>query len=531
MRKYGPPTSRNAVVGFAKTLEGKLSYSQSVRNPDKGSADCSSFVAYCYKKVIGLDVGSNTDEQIKKGVEVDTSTSSSRVPNTKKLKPGDLLFYRNPSSGHSRGAGHVEMYIGDGIVLGHGGGKGPKRKNALTYRTDNSKGNYYICARRYINTGDWFEIDKKYIKDAEESVGDEYYGENAYSSDGAPTVIWAQREARCASEVINSAPDMTYDGFCIYADGRDITSYTGDITLSDTIDGICATLTFSIGKTDNAYLQDLIYNPPIGALVTVGNGKEMFLGVITDIDDGDLYKNSYTASDIGFYLKTEETYQFSDIRADEAIKTIFADLSIPLHYICDMPALVTNVYFDKAVSEIIKDIFEVSGGGYVLDAVPDGIRVYREGEFETEPLYTAAKNVPAVNAFLTAHDMSHTQSIQGMYNAVKAVSSENNVYTELKTAFNSDSIQEYGFMQKIVSVDTQKENVDEVCASKLAELCCQEESFGISIYCDMSTRVRSGTAVVYGARRYIVTSASHKVMDGGAHFESTLELKGEGNIV
>jgi len=243
------------------------------------------------------------------------------------------------------------------------------------------------------------------------------------------------------------------------------------------------------------------------------------------VDSGDLYSNNYTAADFGFYLKTEETYQFDSVRADTAISIMLDDLGIPKEYICGIDKKITAVYFDKAVSDIIRDIFKISGGGFMFDFTPIGMRIYREGEFEIMPTYKPASNVADVSAFITAHDRSHTESIGSMYNAVKAVSSKDNTYTELKTVFDNDSISKYGFLQKIVSVDTEKENADAVCESSLAELDRTEESFGISVFCDIDTRIRSGCAVTYNGNRYFVKSASNEVCENGRHFKTALELK------
>jgi len=118
-----------------QSKEGKLKYSMSgPRNPDKGSADCSSTVNWAYKKVTGVDVGNSTPAMYnnKNTTTVDTGNGSkSSKPDESKLQPGDLLLYWRDWSKHRApdGVGHVEMYIGNGKQIGHGGGKGPKTKN------------------------------------------------------------------------------------------------------------------------------------------------------------------------------------------------------------------------------------------------------------------------------------------------------------------------------------------------------------------------------------------------------------------
>ena len=129
---------------------------QGPRDPEKGSADCSSTVNWAYKKVTGKDIGNSTDAIINNAntevidlannMDVNSGGSNSSGPTESKLMPGDILLYSRPNSGYSAGrkyrVGHVEMYVGNGNRIGHGGGKGPK----VTPLTKDSK--HYIEARR-----------------------------------------------------------------------------------------------------------------------------------------------------------------------------------------------------------------------------------------------------------------------------------------------------------------------------------------------------------------------------------------------
>ena len=61
-----PPSTfiAGVLAGVDTRREGKIQYSQSgPRNPDKGSADCSSTVQWAIKKAGGPDIGGNTGAQ------------------------------------------------------------------------------------------------------------------------------------------------------------------------------------------------------------------------------------------------------------------------------------------------------------------------------------------------------------------------------------------------------------------------------------------------------------------------------------
>lgn len=88
-------------------------YSQAQR--DSGSYyDCSSFVYYCYKSA-GISIvygGANTA-----AAEAQYCVSNGRVVTVEELQPGDLLFYSYVTNGRYKNISHVEMYLGNGLII------------------------------------------------------------------------------------------------------------------------------------------------------------------------------------------------------------------------------------------------------------------------------------------------------------------------------------------------------------------------------------------------------------------------------
>mgnify|MGYP002672120214 CR=1 FL=1 len=116
------------LVAKMKSVEGKLKYSwgpgskypNGPRDPDQGSGDCSSTVAWAYKNVLGVDPGNDTRAQ-------QNNSNTYKVeskPDESKMQLGDMLLK----------SGHVEMYAGDGKMIGHGNPKklGPTTKKLTT---------------------------------------------------------------------------------------------------------------------------------------------------------------------------------------------------------------------------------------------------------------------------------------------------------------------------------------------------------------------------------------------------------------
>lgn len=121
----------------------------------KGYSDCSSAVRKAIKAAAGIDIGSNTDAQVRnraKGVVVDTTTGY--YPDESKLLPGDCLYFKGNTS-HMLDVGHVEMYTGPNECYGHGSGTGPNKHVLKDYckgRASSSK-RYFMAIRWIVGDG------------------------------------------------------------------------------------------------------------------------------------------------------------------------------------------------------------------------------------------------------------------------------------------------------------------------------------------------------------------------------------------
>lgn len=155
---------RNLLVEKALTRESKNKYSQDVNKRtmiESGYGDCSGTVWYWYYKLFKIHIGANTEAQInsKTGYDVDLKITNG-IPDESKMKKGDLLYFRGSDNSRTKGVGHVEMYIGNGKIFGHGSGVGGTIKNMKSYcqKRYNTKSTAkllnkgLICVRR-INLG------------------------------------------------------------------------------------------------------------------------------------------------------------------------------------------------------------------------------------------------------------------------------------------------------------------------------------------------------------------------------------------
>ena len=136
------PDKMTAMINFAKSVENKYSYAQAPGRMDpesSGLTDCSGFVYYIYNRFYGINVGTWTVEQNERGTLIQNTNGAL---NESSMKIGDLIFY----SWEGGRVDHVEMYIGNGTILGHPGpGNGPYEK-PITWGSSA----VYRNVRRYV---------------------------------------------------------------------------------------------------------------------------------------------------------------------------------------------------------------------------------------------------------------------------------------------------------------------------------------------------------------------------------------------
>lgn len=119
-----------------------------------GFGDCSSTVAWAYKEAIGMEIGGYTPAQYsnKKGYFVDVDNGSG-IPDVTKLKPGDLIFFKGKEVSDRKQydyVGHVEMYIGNNNIMGHGSGIGSTIKDINVYCKSRKGSKQYLKTKRFI---------------------------------------------------------------------------------------------------------------------------------------------------------------------------------------------------------------------------------------------------------------------------------------------------------------------------------------------------------------------------------------------
>ena len=306
---------------------------------------------------------------------------------------------------------------------------------------------------------------------------------------------------------------LQIDGdFAVYINNRNVTASISPLNWQNTRQELAVKVELSAAKSDARFTA--LYQPKKGDIVRIFLPDEVFRGVIVSDDTGDRHASKFTAADAGWYLgRNEDTYQFNNMDSALAIKKICGDLGVPIVYLDEnglKDTYITGVYIDKTVADVLWAILKNAGGQWNFDFVPDGIRIYRIGTYETTPQLQTSANTMLRDSVKHRGPESRTSSIEDMYNAVKVVSDTN----VLTTARNEDHYQKYGLLQKVVSIDPEKENAAVVTEEKLAELNVEKNTLGFEMPVQLSDYTRAGEILTVEGIRYVIETSSHTIKKG-----------------
>lgn len=302
-------------------------------------------------------------------------------------------------------------------------------------------------------------------------------------------------------------------------DEKDVTAYMGELSWSNTIDELATTMNFSIVKTDARYNKEFVFLPSVGDIVRYGTENEKFRGIILDCDDGDKLTNKYTAVDAGWYLnKTSDTYQFTEQDADECIRYVLEHKFIPIVELPELNTKITQIYIDKSISDIIKDILEKCGGGFNFDFIPTGIRIYKNGVHEAKPVYSPASNIAAADSIEIRGAEEHKISMENMITATK-VTSDTDV---LVAAQNSALIAEYGLIQTVIK-KSDEEDALTLGVNTVRNGGVLEEEYSFEILERLDGYTRAGDSVIIKNIKYVITASDHSIEKGKHRINLTLK--------
>lgn len=267
--------AQKALVEKMASVTGKLAYSMNgPRDPDKGSADCSSTVNWAYNKVLGQTLGNSTLSMYQNNSNLSTIDMASGLingyntntsgPNLSNLQPGDIMLFSrnwNGTQGRPYQIGHVSMYAGEGKALSHGSNNGPRL-------VDVSSDGTYVMSRRYtpFMSADYDTVSASRQKELEQAARS-----GAYVGTGSGLV----GNYNIARDAYNTINRRHHSSNSVFGAGSKIVNLSGytDTRKAKYVSNLIANMRASGTGTDNEVLIALI-KAVITLLSNVSNNSD-----------------------------------------------------------------------------------------------------------------------------------------------------------------------------------------------------------------------------------------------------------------
>lgn len=241
----------------------------------------------------------------------------------------------------------------------------------------------------------------------------------------------------------------------IKANNKDITKWTGSITLDSSMDTLGDQLNFEVANESAKGYKGADVN--VGDIITLESEKEVFRGIVVTKTRNEK-SQTFSCFDYAFYLnKSKVLKQFNNVRADNAIKQLLAEFNVPVGDIATMAVMMDKIYFDKAVSEVIADILETvtktTGIKYVKEMREGRFNIYQDTTLVVEYKVKLAENLGNVEINKVISSPTKTASIEEMRNSIKIYTGNDEKITTYTTVKNDNLIKKYGLLQETQSIE------------------------------------------------------------------------------
>lgn len=245
------------------------------------------------------------------------------------------------------------------------------------------------------------------------------------------------------------------DDYHVLVNGKDVTNFTSDLTLEDSLNSVSVTFSFTVFISQwDKYVKNLHIAP--GDKVSFkNNGDELFSGRVAVVGLDGLV----TAYDNGRYLnKSEVILQCSAARADDAIRQLCGKAGVKPGDIAELATRIDNLWVGSTPASILTEILEIctaeTGKKYRYRIENGALNVK---ELTNEPIiawHKPAANLAPFNITWALGQVSGEDSAEDLYNAVViAAEDDGKVYVGAQ-AFNTESQRLHGSLQHIETVSS-----------------------------------------------------------------------------
>lgn len=287
--------------------------------------------------------------------------------------------------------------------------------------------------------------------------------------------------------------------FKLITDKSDILYNSDNLSWSSDIDTLGTQLSFDS-------IKDLYYGQVVSLWET---DTELIRGIVKNKTTK---KNtfSYIVQDYSRYLKNKTMKQFNNLEASECIKELVKDAYL-IGEITDIPTLITKMYRDKTLDEIISEILQIAeddqGIKYVKEIIGNVINIQRLEDMKIVP-----------NVIVGEFEIDG--SIENMKNDIQVVSNEESVNVIIASVSDENKWSWYGKLSDTISVDAKDiANAKNIAINKLAELNKIEKSTTIQLMVlDEKVEIKANRLMYFHTGQligyYRIKSAKHSLVDG-----------------
>lgn len=309
----------------------------------------------------------------------------------------------------------------------------------------------------------------------------------------------------------------------------DVSSIVYNMSWNDSIETLGVELSFTTPKVLSFQNFEINVKDKI-KVFNKSTGQEIFRGIIISKDIGK-HELNFTCFDYAFYLNQSKLiYQIDNISVSECIKQLANKFNVPIYKIENIPTVSTEIYTDKTVAEIIKDLLEKAtmetGKKYRFEMNYGKLHVLAYERIEVFASVELANNLNPLPFTKTIDNISKSENISDLKNSIVVVENEK----VLATALSQESIDELGLLQEIISVDEK----DRAKAGQTAKITLQElnrVNESISIDGLGSDNLRAGriiniVSLQYNLNGYYLIKSSTHSYNNNIH-RVTLDLEAE----
>lgn len=287
--------------------------------------------------------------------------------------------------------------------------------------------------------------------------------------------------------------------FKLVTNNTDILNNSNNLSWSSDIDTLGTQISF-----------DTIKNLEYGQVVSLWEtDTELIRGIVKDKT---AKKNTfnYVVQDYSFYLKNKTLKQFNNLAASECIKELVKDAYI-VGNITDIPTIITKIYKDKTLDEIISDILETAeyeqGVKYVKDITGNVMSIQRLENMKIVP-----------NVIVGEFEIKG--NIDNMKNDIQVISNEESVNVIVASASDESKWSWYGKLSDTISVESKDvANSKNIAINKLANINKIEKSTTVPlVILDETVQIKANRLMYFHndilIGYYRIKSAKHSLSDG-----------------